>query len=150
VLKHDDLSVTIEIRRDAHSNGPRKQWAERIVQRRHHRVVHQTGDSADQQDLQRAKQMLTDLRGRFETCDFYLDNSPLSIYKLWVPGDQEEPQVEDLYIREPNGNLKLLTRDSAIISKIPRRVRTVRIFADGEPTALAAVLERVKHLEKTL
>lgn len=150
VLEHDDLSVTIDIRRDARSDGPRRPWAERIVLRRHHRVVHQTGDSADRQDLQRAKQMLTELRQRFDDCDFYLDDSPLSIYKLWIPGDQNEPQVEDLYIREPNGNFKLLTRDSAIISKIPRRVRTVRIFADGERTALVAICDRVKQLEKTL
>jgi uncharacterized protein len=150
VLEHDDLSVTVEIRRDARSDGAKRQWAERIVQRKHHRVVHQTGDSADRQDLQRAKHMLTDLRTRFDMCDFYLDNSPLTIYKLWVPGDQEEPQVEDLYIREANGNLKLLTRDSAIISKIPKRVRAVRIFADGEPSAITAVCEHVKRLEKTL
>lgn len=150
VLEHDDLSVTIEIRRDAKLDGPRKPWAERIVLRKHHRAVHQTGDSADQQDLQRAKQMLADLRMRFEDCDFYLDDSPLSIYKLWIPGDQNEPQVEDLYIREPNGNTKLLTRDSAIISKIPRRVRTVRIFAEGKPTALSAICDRVRQLERSL
>lgn len=148
VLEHDDISVTAEIRRDAKSDGARKQWAERIIQRRHHRVVHQTGDSADQHDLQRAKKMLADLREKFGDCDFFLDDSPLSIYKLWVPGDQNEPQVEDLYIREANGNTKLLTRDSAIISKIPRRVRTVRIFADGEPFAISAICNRVKELEK--
>jgi uncharacterized protein len=91
VLEHDDLSLTVEIRRDAKSDGLKKLWAERIVLRKHHRVVHQTGDSADQQDLQRAKQMLKDLRQRFEDCDFYLDDSPLSIYKLWRPGDQNEP-----------------------------------------------------------
>jgi uncharacterized protein len=150
VLEHDDVSVTVEIRRDAKSGSLRRPWAERIVLRRHHRLVHQTGDSADRHDLQRAKQMLTDLRHRFDDCDFYLDDSPLSIYKLWIPGDQNEPQVEDLYIREPNGNIKLLTRDSAIISKIPARVRTVRVFADGKPNAIAAICDRVKELERTL
>jgi HD superfamily phosphohydrolase len=150
VLEHDDVSVTVEIRRDAKSDGPRKTWAERIVLRRHHRVVHQTGDSGDQQDLRRARQMLTDLRQRFDNCDFYLDDSPLEMHKLWIPGDQNEPQVEDLYIREPNGNKKLLTRDSAIIRHIPRRVRTVRIFADGQPDAISAICGRVRELEKTL
>ena len=148
VLEHDDLSVTVEIRRDAKSDGPRRPWAERIVSRKHHRVVHQTGDSADQQALRRAKRMLEDLRKGFDECDFYLDDSPLSIYKLRRPGDQNEPQVEDLYIQEANGNRKLLTRDSAIIGKIPPTVRTVRIFADGEPAAISAICNKVKELEK--
>lgn len=150
VLEHDDVSMAVEIRRDSKSEGPRKPWAERIVLRKHHRVVHQTGDSADQQALRRAKQMLRDLRQEFDNCDFYLDDSQLSIYKLWIPGDQNEPQVEDLYIHEPNGNRKLLTSDSAIIGKIPRRVRTVRIFADGNATALSSVRDRVKEMERTL
>jgi hypothetical protein len=59
------------------------------------------------------------------------------------------PQVENLYIREANGNTKLLTRDSAIVSKIPPRVRTVRIFADGKQTAMAEICDRVRQLEKT-
>lgn len=96
------------------------------------------------------KKMLKELRQQFENCDFYLDNSPLSIYKLWIPGDQNEPQVENLYIRESNGNHKLLTQDSAIIKYIPRSVRTVRIFADGQPTAISAICTKVRELEKTL
>lgn len=131
VLQYDDLSVTMEIRKDARSDGFRRQWAERIVNRRHHKSVYQTGDSADARLLQKAKQMIEELRNRFSDCDFYLDDSPVSIYKLWVRGDQEELQIEDLYIREPTGKLTLLTDDSAIVSKIPKKVRTVRIFADG-------------------
>jgi HD superfamily phosphohydrolase len=150
VLDHDDLSVTVDIRLDARIEGPKQEWAQRITQRRHHRVVHQTGDSADHQDLQRAKRMLTELRSRFDTCDFHLDDSQLSIYKLWVPGDQEEPKVENLFIKEPNGNTKLLTRDSAIIGKVPKRVRTVRIFSDGGPAAMTEVCEQVRKMEKSI
>ena len=65
VLEHDDISLTSEIRKDSKSDGQRKYWADRIVHRKHHRVVHQTGDSADRQDLQRAKQMLNELRSNF-------------------------------------------------------------------------------------
>jgi hypothetical protein len=83
----------------------------------------------------------------FADCDFYLDNSPVSIYKLWVAGDQDQPQVENLYIREPNGKLTLLTDDSVVISKIPKKVRTVRIFADGPEHTLETVREHVRTME---
>jgi len=150
VLQHDDMSVMMEIRKDAKVDGPRQKWAKRITERRHHRVVHETGDNADHAKLQRAKRILTRLEESFPSVDFYLDDSPVSIYKLSIPGEQEAPQVQHLYIKERNGNLTLLAHESAIISKIPKRVRTVRIFADGEESTLKDVRENVKGMEKTL
>lgn len=150
VLRHDDMSVMMEIRRDSGSNGPRRIWAQRIVERNHHRVVYETGDNADRARLQRIKRLFNELRKTFEAVDFFLDDSPVSIYKLSIPGDQEEQQVQDLYIRERNGNHTLLTHESAIISKIPKRVRTVRIFADASDNELTQVREYVKKMEKTI
>jgi uncharacterized protein len=150
VLIHDDMSVMMEIRKDAGKGGPRQHWARRITERQHHRVVHETGDNADHAKLQRAKRILRQLQGSFASADFYLDDSPVSIYKLSIPGEQEEPQVQHLYIKERNGNLTLLAHESAIISKIPKRVRTVRIFADGDEKTLKEIRENVKDLEKTL
>ncbi len=150
VLLHDDMSVLMEIRKDAGREGPRKPWARRIVERRHHRVVHETGDNADQVKLQLAGRILRQLKELFDAVDFYLDDSPVSIYKLSIPGEQEEPQVQHLYIKERNGNLRLLTRESAIISKIPKRVRTVRIFADANDQTLREIRDKVKDLERTL
>ncbi len=150
VLLHDDMSVMMEIRKDVGRDGPRQPWARRIIERRHHRVVHETGDNADHAKLQRAKRILKQLKSSFGSVDFYLDDSPVSIYKLSIPGEQEEPQVQHLYIKERNGNLTLLAHESAIISKIPKRVRTVRIFADGDEKTLKEIREHVKNLEKTL
>jgi uncharacterized protein len=149
VLRHDDMSVMMEIRKDAVSDGPRQQWAKRITERRHHRVVHETGDSADQRLLQKSRRIFRKLQEAYATVDFYLDDSPVSIYKLSIPGEQDAPQVENLYIKERNGNLKLLAEESAIISKIPKRVRTVRIFADGEKATLEEIRESAKNLERT-
>ncbi len=150
VLLHDDMSVMMDIRGDARRDGPRRQWASRIVERRHHRVVHETGDNADRAKLERAGRILKQLRKTYGTIDFYLDDSPVSIYKLSIPGEQEEPQVQHLYIKERNGNLVLLAHESAIISKIPKRVRTVRIFADGDEKTLAEIRDYVSNLEKTI
>lgn len=147
VLSHDDISVTAEIRKDAKKESPASAWARRIVERRHHRVVHETGDSADLAALKRASRVLKQLQEDFPEADFYLDDSKVSIYKLWVPGQQEEPQTQNLYIKERNGNPRLLTEDSIIIGKIPSLVRTVRIFADAEEAVLAGIRERAKELE---
>jgi uncharacterized protein len=150
VLRHDDLSVFQKIRRDALGDGRRADWAKRIVNRQHHRVVHETGDNADHANLLTAKRILKALTAKFDGVDFFLDNSPVTIYKLSVPGDQEEQQVENLYIIDRNGNLKLLAQESAIISKVPKRVRTVRIFADAEGETLDAIRTQVASLERTV
>ncbi len=150
VPSHDDLSVMMAIRRDALEESPRQVWAKRICERKHHRVVHETGDSADVVRLQRSRRVLRELQNCYEQVDFYLDDSPVPIYKLSIPGEQDAPQVQHLYIRERNGNMKLLAEESAIISKIPKRVRTVRIFADAAGALLEEIREKVKNLEKTL
>jgi hypothetical protein len=83
----------------------------------------------------------------FPDVDFHLDNAAHDIHKLSVPGEQEPQKVEDLYIVEKDGKLKLLTEDSAIIGKIPKRVRTVRIFADAEGAILENIRSRARALE---
>ena len=150
VPRHDDMSVLMEIRRDAEADGPRQPWATRIINRKHHRVVHETGDNADHARLQLAKRVLTELEKRYDGIDLYLDDSQISIYKLATPGEQDAPLVQHLYIRERNGNLTLLAHESAIISKIPKRVRTVRIFADAEGATLREIRDTAGILEKEL
>jgi len=49
---------------------------------------------------------------------------------------------------EKGGKLTVLSEDSAIIGKIPKRVRTVRIFADvKEETLLEIIRTRARILE---
>jgi len=134
VLLHDDTSVLMEIRRDAYSDGPRSEWARHIVERNHHRRILETGDYADEQRLRRMSRVHRKLSEEFPDVDFILDNAAHYIHKLTVPGEQDAQ--EDLYIVEKGGKLKLLSEDSAIIGKIPKRVRTVRIFADAKEILL--------------
>ena len=86
----------------------------------------------------------------FADIEFHLDDSKLPIHKLSVPGDQEEEKVEDLYILEKDGRQKLLAHESAIISKVPKRVRTVRIFTDATPQQREAIRDRIKEVESTI
>jgi hypothetical protein len=65
--------------------------------------VYATSDNADLGKLQVATRILRSLKVRFDNVDFYLDDSKVSIYKLSIPGDQEEQQVENLYILGRDG-----------------------------------------------
>jgi HD superfamily phosphohydrolase len=150
VLKHDDLSVYQVIRMDAAGDGPRATLAKRIVGRNHHRVVYETPDNADHGELLVAKRILKSLKTKYDAIDFYLDDSPVSIYKLSIPGDQEEQQVENLYLIGRNGTPTLLAHESAIISKVPKRVRTVRIFADAREQVLREIRTEVVMLERAV
>lgn len=147
VLKHDDSSVLMEIRRDAEADNDRSKWARRIVERNHHRRILETGDYADEQRLRRMSRVHRKLKEEFPDVDFYLDDAAHDIHKLTIPGEQGPQKVEDLYIVEKDGKLKLLSEDSAIIGKIPKRVRTVRIFADAKGEALETIRTKARALE---
>lgn len=149
VLKHDDTSVLMEIRRDAATatENARSKLARRIVMRNHHRRVLETGDYADEQTLRRMSRVHRKLKEEFSEVDFYLDNAAHDIHKLTIPGDQEPQKVEDLYIVERDRKLTLLSKDSAIIGKIPKRVRTVRIFADADGKVLEEIRSQARVLE---
>ena len=147
VLEYSDHDVLAQMAQDAKSDKPSSGWAKRILERRHHKVVYDTGDAADVTRLKKARKILESLREEFGNIDFLLDNSPLTIHKLTVPGDQEECKVEDLYIVEEGGRLTLLTEDSAIIGKIPKSVRTVRIFADATGDRLEEIRAHIRALE---
>jgi len=147
VLRYDDTSVLMEIRRDADAENPRSLWARRIVARDHHRRVLETGDNADERTLRRMGRVHRKLREEFPEVDFHLDNAAHDIHKLTIPGEQDAQKVEDLYIVEKDGKLTLLSEDSAIIGKIPKRVRTVRIFADANGKTLDEIRSRARALE---
>lgn len=142
-LSDDD--VLAHMRSDR--NQQRSVLARRILERRHHRLVHDSGDAADASHLKKAKLILRDLEQRFPQAEFILDDCPLTIHKLWTPGDQSQP-VEDLYIVD-QGTRRRLTEFSAVISAIPKQVRTVRIFADAQSESeLDAIRQAAKDLEK--
>ena len=146
VLKHDDISALTEIRRDACADNERSPWARRIVGRRHHKEVLATGDNADQQLLRKMKKVCQDLKETYPDVDFYLDNTELDIHKLTVPGDQESEVVEELYVVPKDGRPKPFSTRSAIIGRIPKTVRTVRIFADAQEGSLKTIRAKASRM----
>jgi len=144
VLRFDDLRVLVQIEDDALSfaDSDRTRLAKRIFFRQHHRLIYETGDSADHIKLGRAKRILRSLKEQFKDIDFHLDDAKASIHKVTFPGQQDGDKVEDFFIVEKDGNLRLITEDSAILEKIPKEFRNVRIFADA-PTEMRAQISKV-------
>lgn len=147
VLRYDDLRLLVEIASDAESENERSAIAKKIIHRTHHKVVFQTGDGADVFALKRAKRVHDTLTKKFADTDFFLDNAVGSIHKLSVPGDQDDSKVEDFFIVEKDGRTKLLTDDSAILKKIPKTFRVVRIFADADKETLAKIAAAAEEVD---
>lgn|GEM_PF-110240 len=149
VLRFDDIKVLAEISKDAETKNPRRKWAERIVDRKHHKVVYETGDNADLILLKKAKRILETVRRKFKATDFYLDDKANSIHKLTVHGQQDESRV-DFFLVEKDGTPRLITEQSAVLEKIPAAFRSVRIYADAAPERLIEIKEAARSAEKEI
>lgn len=147
VLRYDDIKVLAEISKDAETKSPRTKWAQRITNRKHHKVVYETGDNADLIQLKKAKRIFDAVRKEFKPVDFYLDDNLNRIHKLTVHGQQDEARV-DFFLVEKDGTPRLITEQSAVLEKIPAAFRSVRIYADATPKMLMQIKEAARNAEK--
>jgi HD superfamily phosphohydrolase len=148
VLKYDDLKLLVQMDADSKTTNERAEFAKRIVTRRHHKVVYETGDSADFIKLGKIKRIFESLKKEFKGIDFFLDDARGSIHKLTTPGSQEER--EGFYLVNKNGEMRLITEESAILEKIPHEFRSVRIYADGNSATLSQISKRSREIAKGL
>lgn len=125
----DDLAVFEAIRHHAENKeSPAHQWARRLVDREHHRMVLERGDFADANDEIRAKKLVEEARKRYKGWDFILDKGTGSVHKLFVPGDQEK--VDDFFVLDTRtGHVESIGERSRIIEKIPKSFCVLRVFA---------------------
>jgi HD superfamily phosphohydrolase len=149
VLRFDDIKVLAEIFKDAKTKNPRSKWAQRITDRKHHKVVYETGDNADLIQLKKVKRILGTVRRKFKSTDFYLDDKANSIHKLTVHGQQDDSRV-DFFLIEKDGTPRLITEQSAVLEKIPAAFRSVRIYADAPPERLKEIKEAARNAEKEI
>jgi len=147
VLRWDDIKVLAEIYNDAETTNSRSKWAKRIRDRKHHKVVYETGDNADVILLKKVKRILDTVRGKFRSTDFYLDDKANSIHKLTVHGQQDESRV-DFFLIEKDGTPRLITEQSGVLEKIPAAFRSVRIYADAAHEKLSEIKEAARDAER--
>jgi len=146
VLQYDDIKLLAQMDVDSKDKNERTELAKRIVGRKHHKVIYQTGDSADAIKLNKTKRVIGILRNEFKDTDFWLDDARGSIHKLTTPGSQVEREA--FYIVEKNGDISLITEESAILEKIPHEFRSVRIYACPNSVPLEEISSRARQIAK--
>ncbi|MBW1649296.1 MAG: HD domain-containing protein [Deltaproteobacteria bacterium] len=150
ILDNDDVTILNRMRTDANkkSNNKLQKYADRIINRKHHKVILEVGDHADANDLKRVKNVFNNIKSQYEDIDFVLDDGSGSIHKLFIAGEQKID--DDLFIVEKNSDIyERLTEKSKIISKIPKGFRVLRIFADTDRNKIKKLKEESqKFLDK--
>lgn len=145
ILDYDDMDVLVQMKADTKIDGPRKELARRIVERDHHKMLYETGDSADIFKFRRAKQVYQAVSAAYPKVDFVADFAETSIHKQIVPSDEkEDPSSDPLYIADRDGgNPKMISIESSILQKIPKRFRNVRIYAASAAGNLPAIKNEI-------
>jgi HD superfamily phosphohydrolase len=130
VLECDDLVLLNRMREDAKKGDDGvKFYAQRIIERKHHKVILEIGDHADALDMKAVKDVYTEIKEENKDIDFVFVEGKGNTHKLFVEGDQE--MHEDLFIVDnESGTSERLTDKSKIIARIPKNFRVLRIFAD--------------------
>jgi uncharacterized protein len=131
VIAENDTTMMARIMRDAREDNEAGKWASRICDRRHHKLIHDTGANADAQTLRQSKQLFTEMQKRYDQREFLFDSVAKSIHDLEVPGDVNPGRV--LMLVGPDGDRRRVTHESQILATIPRRFQVARIFADLGP-----------------
>lgn len=134
ILSNNDVTMMYRILKDAQDPncGPRHKWARLIAERKHHRMVHDTGVNAKPQELAKSVKLLPKLEGSFNNIEFIRDIAHANIHKLLTPDDTSDENTVRTYLISSSGQRKPIGFESQILSKIPKSFSCARIFADIE------------------
>ncbi len=131
VLQHNDVTMMAVILQDASGmDAPWKPWAVRIRDRIHHRVVFKTSEAVDAIDLRRARQVFDQLKSEWNDLDFRWDLADVSIHKLLVPGDRDEPALIPFPLVGPGSSGSVVGEKSHILRHVPKGFQVARIFCN--------------------
>ena len=131
IIANDDITMMARIFKDS-SEGRKdsREWAIRIRDREHHKVVHETGLDADAMDLKRSKEVLRVLQARYSDKDFIYNEASATIHKLYVPGVMEEGAGVNLQLIGQDKRTRPIGGESQVLKTLPRRFQCARIFCD--------------------
>jgi hypothetical protein len=141
ILEYDDMDLLTQMKAESKTDGPRSEIARRIVERDHHRMIFQTGDSADVLTMKRTKTAFQNLKDQFQDVDLIIDVGETSIHKQIVPSDDKDDSAWDpLYVADKGGGApRAIGAESRLLSVIPKRFRNVRVFASSPTRPLSEV-----------
>jgi HD superfamily phosphohydrolase len=133
ILRHNDLTKLTEIFQEADRQGESyQQWARRIRDRTHHRLVYETDEDAGAAEIRKVGVVFEKIKNDFAGVGFLLDRpeKPISIHKLLLPEDPVSQDFVPFMVIDTDGSGELLSTRSPILRKIPRWSQVARIFAD--------------------
>jgi hypothetical protein len=141
ILEFDDMDILTEMKADSKTSDVRSEVARRIVERNHHRMIFETGDSADVLTMRKTKIAFQNLKDQFPDVDLIIDVGETSIHKQIVPSDDKEDSAWDpLYVADKDGGTpRAIGAESRLLSVIPKRFRNVRVFASSSTRPLSEV-----------
>lgn len=133
ILEQNDVTMMALILNDA-SRGDSgvKHWARRIVERDHHKVIHETGEMTSAMDLKYSKELVTELREKFQDTEFLWDRASAKIHSLLLPDDMSDEGRQGLWVVGNEGDKKQLGEQSHILRHVPREFQVARTFADSD------------------
>jgi uncharacterized protein len=132
LLRETDVTMLARMSKDVEEDrGERTIWANRILNRDHHRLVHETGLNADAMDIGRSRRVFQGLRERFPAVDFIQDRGSVAIHNLLIPGDLDDENRIKFTLVSRDGAGRQVAEESQILGKIPRTLQRALIFADA-------------------
>lgn len=136
VIRYDDQDLHAKLLADSGKmKADQGKLASRIINRKHHRAIFETGDCAEAADKRDIGNLFEQLKGKFPSGDFILDmGASGTIHKFYVPGDEE--LGEEFSVLSPYGP-RPLTKESIVIAKLPKRFAVYRVYSEGNPTNLS-------------
>ncbi|HUT92227.1 MAG TPA: HD domain-containing protein [Thermoguttaceae bacterium] len=134
VLGQNDITVIATMFEDAARPASRaSEWAKRITERRHHRKVHETGETTSAIDLRCSRTLAEQIGEEFPDCDFVWDHAQAKIHSLLLPDDMQDAGLVQLHVIDKSGFRRLMGEQSHILRRVPRRFQIARLFVDRDP-----------------
>jgi uncharacterized protein len=131
VLVLNDFRETVELMNVAgDTESPGHKWAERIVNRRHHRDVFALDEREGSLSVKKAATVLKRIREEFDGVEFLPDlpEKTVSIHKIACPSDQRDDRIDFPLI--DGGRRYSLGERSQLLEKLPGEFRIGYVFAD--------------------
>jgi HD superfamily phosphohydrolase len=150
VLDYDDVTVMNQLIEDARGSedADRRNYATRIVERKHHRVVYETNDRADAHEKRIAIGIERRLRKEERDVDFILDlHAENRVHKFFVKGEEEYGDEFPIY-NPISAQFSRLSEESSIFEKIPKNFHVIRIYADVSKNGVARLRNKATQIEQ--
>lgn len=129
------------------TNHPGHKWAERIINRRHHRDVFALDERDGQFAARKMATAFDRIRNEFSDVDFLMDlpEKTTSIHKIATASDQDGSKI-DFPVMDRGKRFSLGER-SQILEKLPGTFRIGYIFADvANSEQKHAIAERIRAI----